>query len=111
MTEDPVADVRAYYRALDEHDYDRLQALLAPAFVHRRPDLTLDGRERFVQFMREERPDDRTTHPIEAIYRDGEDDLAACGRLLDEDGAEIAAFVDLFRFGEAGIESVRTYTQ
>jgi ketosteroid isomerase-like protein len=111
MADDAVADVRAYYRTLDEHDYDRLEALLAPAFVHRRPDLTLDGRERFVQFMREERPNRETSHPIDAIYRASGDDLAARGRLLDADGEEIAAFVDVFSVGESGFESVQTYTR
>lgn len=109
--EDPTARVRAFYRALDDHDYDRLSSLLAPAFVHRRPDRTLAGRERFVRFMREERPNDWTSHPIDAIYRDGDGELAARGRLLDADGEGIVAFVDVFVDGPEGFESLRTYTR
>ena len=51
MTGSPANDlvpiVREYYDALDSHDYDRLESLLAPDFVHDRPEMTLDGRERF----------------------------------------------------------------
>ncbi|WP_136688520.1 nuclear transport factor 2 family protein [Halorhabdus amylolytica] len=111
----PAADhpdhVRSFYDALDDHRYDRLADLLAPDFVHDRPGLTLEGRDRFVQFMREERPDPDTSHPVDAIYRDGGGELAARGRLLDDDGEEMAAFVDVFGFGDDGIESVRTYTR
>lgn len=103
--------VRAYYRALDEHDYDRLASLLAPSFVQRRPERTLQGPDRFVRFMRTERPNDRTSHPIDAIYRSGDNEIAARGRLLDDAGERITAFVDVFAFGDRGIESVRTYTR
>ncbi|WP_275738874.1 nuclear transport factor 2 family protein [Halorhabdus sp. SVX81] len=110
-TDDPADRVRSFYDALDDHDYDQLTSLLASDFVHDRPGLTLDGRDRFVQFMREERPNRETSHPIDAIYRDGDGELAVRGRLLDDDGEEIAAFVDVFGFGNDGIESVRTYTR
>jgi len=110
-TDDPADRVRSFYHALDEHDYDRLASLLASDFVHDRPGLTLDGRDRFVQFMREERPNRETSHPIDAIYRDGDGELAARGRLLDETGEQLTAFVDVFELGEAGFESVRTYTR
>ncbi|CCQ33346.1 conserved hypothetical protein [Halorhabdus tiamatea SARL4B] len=103
--------MRSFYAALDDHDYDSLAGLLAPGFVHDRPGLTLEGRDRFIRFMREERPNRQTSHPIDAIYRDGESELAARGRLLDDDGREIAAFVDVFGFDDDGIESVRTYTR
>ena len=109
--EAPADRVRSFYRALDEHAYDRLSSLLAPDFVHRRPDLTIEGRDQFVRFMREDRPDDRTSHPIDAVYRNGGDELAARGRLLDADGDEIAAFVDVFSLGEDGFVSVETYTR
>lgn len=110
-TDDPADRVRSFYDALDVGEYDRLAGLLAPGFVHDRPGLTLAGRDRFVQFMREERPNSRTSHPIDAIYRGGDGELAARGRLLDEESEEIAAFVDVFVDGHQGFESVRTYTQ
>jgi len=53
---------RPYYTAIDEDRYDDLTDLLATEFVHERPDRTLDGRETFVAFMREERPRTDTTH-------------------------------------------------
>lgn len=63
--------VRAYYEAIDADEYDRLAALLDSRFVHYRPDRTIDGRDRFVTFMREERPDKNTTHVVERVYTDG----------------------------------------
>ncbi|MEF8936739.1 nuclear transport factor 2 family protein [Halobacteriaceae archaeon SHR40] len=102
---------RAYYDALDSHDYDRLESLLAPDFVHDRPEMTLDGRERFVQFMREERPETETSHPIDRIYRTGEaDELAIRGRLVEKDGRTLTGFVDVFSFGSDGIVRIETYT-
>lgn len=109
--DDPTDRVRSFYSALDDHDYDRLTALLAPGFVHDRPGRRLEGRETFVQFMREERPNRQTSHPIEAIYDGGDAELAARGRLLKENGEEITAFVDVFVDGADGFESVRTYTR
>ena len=102
---------RAYYEALDSHDYDRLEGLLAPGFVHDRPDTTLDGRERFVQFMREERPATDTSHPIDRIYRTDEaDELAVRGRLVGKNGRTLTGFVDIFSFGSEGIVRIQTYT-
>jgi hypothetical protein len=65
---DARATARAYYAAVDDGDYDRLRSLLAPEFVQDREDRTLDGREAFVRFMREERPETATTHEIRATY-------------------------------------------
>ena len=121
---DRTALARAYYEALDGHDYDRLAAILAPAFVHDRPDLTLEGRDRFVRFMREERPDANTTHEVEGVYRRA-DGVAVTGWLYDSDGALMTAFLDVFAFtdggepnsgvpagdGERVIESITTYTR
>ncbi|WP_246984507.1 nuclear transport factor 2 family protein [Halorientalis marina] len=114
---DHVATVRDYYRALDEDDYDLLADILAPGFVHERSDMTLDGRERFVQFMREERPLKDTTHPLDAVYERDPDDatagtaeVAAQGRLLKPDGSRLVSFVDVFTFDGDEIEKLRTYT-
>jgi len=62
---DPAALARAYYDALDAGEYDRLASLLAPEFVQRRPDRTFEGRDRFVAFMRDERPNTDTTHAVD----------------------------------------------
>ena len=129
---DPVAQARAYYRALDEGDYDLLAALLAPGFVHERPDMTLEGRERFVRFMREERPSTDTSHPVDGVYRrdggspgggsGGEDggrpgsdgasgaEVAVRGRLLAAGGQELTGFVDVFTFEDGQMVRLRTYT-
>jgi len=99
---------RAYYRALDSGAYDRLRALLAPSFVHDRPDTTLQGRDRFVQFMREDRPVTDTTHRVDAVYT-GDDEVAVRGRLLSPDGDELTGFVDVFTFDGRAVERIRTY--
>ncbi|QZP36288.1 nuclear transport factor 2 family protein [Halobaculum magnesiiphilum] len=121
------ATARAYYRAIDAAAYDDLAALLAPAFVHERPDRTLSGREEFVRFMREERPRTDTEHRIDAVYvesdatddgdpesdGDAPDGIAVRGRLLD-DGGELFGFVDVFEFESADADAViahlTTYT-
>lgn len=96
---DRTALARAYYDCLDGDDYDRLATLLAPEFVHDRPDLTLSGRDRFVRFMREERPESDTTHEVDAIYRSGEG-VAVTGRLYASDGSLMTSFLDAFAFVE-----------
>ncbi|WP_324665986.1 nuclear transport factor 2 family protein [Haloarcula sediminis] len=132
---EPVAQARAYYRTLDEGEYDRLAALLAEGFVHDRPDQTIEGRERFVRFMREERPQTDTTHPIDAVFEgvdgvqpsgtgaspdqpsagreppDRRTGVAVRGRLLDADGTPIASFVDVFTFAADRIARIETYTR
>jgi len=102
---------RAYYRALDEGDYDLLAGLLAPEFVHERPDISLEGRKRFIQFMREERPTTDTSHPIDGVYQqvDG-DEVIVRGRLLDSNGDNITAFTDVFSFEGEKIDRIRTFT-
>jgi len=112
----PVDQARAYYRALDAGDYDLLGALLAAEFVHDRPDRSIEGRERFVRFMREERPQTDTTHPVDTVFEadgSGASDgaVAVRGRLLDADGDRIARFVDVFTFGSDRIARVETYTR
>ena len=103
--------VASYYASIDAHDYNRLASLLAPSFVHYRPDRTLDGRETFVSFMREDRPMTETTHDIETIYPNGHG-IAAQGRLLDAAGEELFTFVDVFSTdGDGRIETLYTYTR
>lgn len=109
----PVA-ARAYYAALDEGDYDGLEDLLTPDFVHDRPDRTLEGRDRFVQFVRDERPVPDTTHAIDAICRaavrpERRAQVLARGRLLDG-GDVIVRFCDAFTFADGRIAVLVTYT-
>jgi len=110
-TRSPAATARAYYRALDEDDYDLLAAVLTAEFTHDRPDMTLTGRDRFVRFMREERPQQDTSHPIDAVYeqRDGHE-LVVRGRLLAPEGNLITRFVDVFSFDGDRIANIRTFT-
>jgi ketosteroid isomerase-like protein len=108
--------VRAYYDALDSHDYDRLEGILAPGFVQIRPDVTLEGRERFVAFMRDERPETATSHPLDAVYaatsEESEDSsgYAARGRVVTDDGRTLTRFVDVFSFENGKIARLETYT-
>lgn len=106
---DRLAPARAYYDALDGHDYDALADLLAPDFVHDRPDMTLEGRDRFVRFVREERPRTDTTHAVDATVGDGERAVVE-GRLL-ADGDVLVAFCDVFTFEDGAVARLRTYTR
>jgi len=107
-TDDPARLVRAYYDALDTGDYDRLATLLAPEFVQQRPDRTFEGRGRFVAFMRDERPMTDTSHAVDAVYPDGPG-VAVHGRLLDADGDEVFAFVDVFSVADGRLTALETY--
>jgi ketosteroid isomerase-like protein len=108
---DPTTLARDYYRALDSDDYDLLADILASAFVHERPDMTLSGRERFVRFMRDERPQRDTTHPIDAVYEETDgSDVVVRGRLLAADGSLITRFVDVFTVESEKIVKIRTFT-
>jgi ketosteroid isomerase-like protein len=101
---------REYYRAIDDGDYDALVDLLAPQFVHDRPDRTIEGRERFVRFMREERPETDTSHEVDAVYRDS-GSVAVEGRLLRADGSEWFGFVDVFAVADGAAIELTTYTR
>jgi ketosteroid isomerase-like protein len=105
---DGEALARAYYDALDAGDYERLRGLLAPEFVQRRPDRTFEGRDRFVAFMRDERPMTDTTHAVDAVYPKGPG-VAVRGRLLDADGDEVFAFVDVFDVAGDRLAALETY--
>lgn len=107
----PQAVARAYYRALDTDDYELLGNLVTAGFVHHRPDMTLEGRKRFVEFMREERPQTDTTHPVDAMYRQtAGDELVVRGRLLASDDTMIVRFTDVFSFEGKKIAGIRTFT-
>ena len=111
MSDGPVALARTYYRALDEHEYETLAELLAEEFVHDRPDMTLDGADRFVEFMREERPQTDTTHRVDDVFTDDDGgEVAIRGRLLTADGNSITGFVDVFTVGDGGLHRIETYT-
>jgi ketosteroid isomerase-like protein len=111
VPDDPSAQVRAYYRALDNHDYTLLEGLLAPSFVHDRPDMTLEGRSEFVRFMRSDRPMTDTSHPIDALYRESAgDEIVARGRLLAADGTLLATFLDVFSFTDDRVARIQTFT-
>jgi hypothetical protein len=131
VTDETAALARAYYGAIDAGAYDRLADLLAPEFVHRRPDRTLVGRESFVEFMRSGRPRTDTTHAVDALYRqhgapDDPVEVAVRGRLLadgggrpdgdgdgrgtDEDDETLFGFVDVFVVESGRLVSLRTYS-
>ena len=101
---------RGYYEAIDAGDYDRLAALLDPGFVHERPDRTLEGRDRFVEFMRDERPLTDTEHVVDAIY-ESDFGVAVRGRLLDADGDELFGFVDVFAVEDGRLAELKTYVR
>lgn len=116
-TDDPVA---TYYRALDEHDYESLRAVLAPSFVQERPDRRFEGRESFVRFMRDDRPSRGTSHVLDGRFRrsGGDDDdegddvpnVLVRGRVCEDD-AVLVRFVDAFTLADGRIERVETYTR
>lgn len=110
--DDALDAVTEYYEALDAGAYDDLAALLRPGFVHYRPDRTLEGRDRFVAFMRDERPMTDTTHELCGLFEAVEGDcLAARGRLLDAEGRPAFGFVDVHAVEGASIATIHTYTR
>jgi ketosteroid isomerase-like protein len=108
---DGPALAREYYHAIDDGDYEALREALAAEFVHRRPDMTIEGREEFVSFMRSDRPDTETEHALDSVYEvEAGDRVAVEGRLLRADGNVWFRFVDTFDISERGIKAIRTYT-
>lgn len=105
---DVVDLVRAYYVAIDTEAYDDLRSLLASEFVQYRPDRTLSGRGRFVEFMRDERPQKNTVHAVDAVY-EGVGGAAVQGRVL-RDGDEWFGFIDVFEVEADKLVELRTYT-
>jgi ketosteroid isomerase-like protein len=123
LMEERAETARTYYRSIDDDEYDRLGEILAPGFVHDRPDRALSGVEEFVRFMREERPMTDTTHAVDALYHGGDEgattvggedsndgEVAVRGRLLRE-GTDLFGFVDVFAFEGTEISHLRTYTR
>jgi len=118
---DRKATAAAYYEAIDAQNYDQFADLLAPDVVHERPDRTIESRATLVEFMREGRPNEDTSHEIRGVFGGGgrtderDETVAVEGRLLDGDGETMFRFVDVFAFGteqgESRIEEIRTYTR
>ncbi|WP_435155488.1 nuclear transport factor 2 family protein [Haladaptatus sp. DFWS20] len=102
--------VRGYYDAIDAHDYETFEGLLAPDVVHDRPDRTIEGRETLVSFMRDDRPNKATTHEIASVSENGATTVVE-GRLLDSDGEELFAFEDEFSIVDGQITSIWTRTR
>ncbi len=107
---DAVDVAREYYRTIDEDDYETLTTLLEERFVHERPDRRLEGRDRFVTFMREERPETETEHEIETAYVSSDGDVAMEGTLRRADGSVWFRYVDAFDVEDDRIVHLRTYT-
>ena len=101
--------VEKYYLCLDDDEYEALRSILHPDFVQHRPDRSFEGREAFVEFMRDERPQTDTTHRVDTLLESA-DGLAASGRLLDSEGDELFAFIDVFRFDGGRIRAVDTFS-
>ncbi len=106
----PVGLARAYYESVDAGNYERLRGLLTEGFVQERPDRRLKGADRFVKFMREERPETNTTHIVDEVYT-GESGVAVRGRLLRADGSEWFAFVDSFDVENGRLAALETFTR
>jgi ketosteroid isomerase-like protein len=117
----PAALARSYYETIDTDRYDALADRLDPAFVHARPDQTLRGRDRFVTFMREDRPMTDTEHVVDAVYATDPGDtsaggpageetgVAVRGRLLDATGDELFTFLDVFTVADGRLTRLETY--
>jgi ketosteroid isomerase-like protein len=106
---EPTTLAHRYYETIDGGDYEALAGLLAPGFVHHRPDRSIEGREAFVAFMREERPETDTTHEVSALYT-REAGVAVEGRLRRADGSEWFRFADAFDVADGALAACRTYT-
>ena len=106
---DPAALARGHYEDLDAGDYEGLADRLAPGFRHVRGDRTLEGRDAFVRFMRDERPETDTTHGVESVYAEG-NEVAVRGRLRRADGSVWFGFVDVFTVEDGRFAELVTYT-
>ncbi|MFB6133910.1 MAG: nuclear transport factor 2 family protein [Halanaeroarchaeum sp.] len=104
----PAELARSYYETIDAHEYDALSALLDEDFVHERPDRTLEGRDTFVSFMRDDRPRTETTHRVDAVLP-GPGGVAVTGRLDAADGSTLFRFVDVFTVRNAHLQHLVTF--
>ncbi|KAB1198022.1 MULTISPECIES: nuclear transport factor 2 family protein [Haloferax] len=103
---------RQYYTAIDEHGYESLRDILDPDFVQRRGDMTLDGREAFVSFMRDDRPQKDTIHVIDRyIQSKSDDEIVVRGHLEDSTGNELFVFLDRFRTRDGQISELKTFVK
>lgn len=104
--------VASYYRAVDAPDMTALRETLDPEFTQYRPDRTIEGRDRFVEFMRDDRPRTDTVHDLLESYS-GQQGVAVRGRLTIESGHELLEFVDVFAVDRQRerLRSLWTYTQ
>lgn len=109
----PEGLVRGYYRAIDAGEYEDLSRLLTPRFRQVRSDMTIEGRQAFVQFMRDERPETATRHEVEAVYLDETErapGVAEQGRLYRPGGSVGFGFVDVFECADDRLDRLVTYT-
>lgn len=108
---DAVALVERYYESLDAHEYDALEDVLDPEFVQQRPDRRFEGREAFVEFMREGRPNEDTRHDLEDVLADG-GNVAVRGRVVDDEtGSALFEFADFFELEDGAIVRLETYSR
>jgi predicted SnoaL-like aldol condensation-catalyzing enzyme len=111
MHPDAIYLARLYYTALDDHGYDVLWDLLQQDFVQYREDMTLDGRDEFVSFMRDGRPQTDTTHVIDRYIRSKRDgEIVVRGHLEDRNGDTLFVFLDRFRAREGKLTELKTFT-
>ncbi|NGM68157.1 nuclear transport factor 2 family protein [Natronolimnobius sp. AArcel1] len=105
--------VRQYYDALDGHEYEALESILAPAFVQHRPDRTFEDRASFIAFMRTERPNPNTRHELDAVVADADTELvAARGTVVDAETNEMLfEFADFFSITDGQIVRLETYSR
>ncbi len=101
--------VREYYGAIDAAEYTVLAGILSRDFVQTRPDRTFEGRDQFIEFMRDERPITDAVHEITAVYP-GHERIAVEGVLTRGDEV-LFGFVDVFHIVDLQIVELTTYTQ
>lgn len=101
--------VEEYYRVLDEDEYGRLQELLTEDFVHQRPDMTIDGRDEFLNFMANGRPEKTTTHEVNKLHSTNAT-VVVEGTLYKSSGEKWFSFADVHEIVDSQINMIRTYT-